>query len=237
MDILNRFKRLTIWNKIGVLGSVASLLGLTIAFWPETQGQQNIEVHGNIIDSNVLQISGLKESHVRDLFSETVNENSKIDSLIKELRTNQESFLNREIVRISKHFPSGYKKESILIAPTELSDRLKKVFALMKKDFTKNISGKEFKRIDSLLAQIQRDEPFFAYIWFYRGLMYSFVRSNETYGAKFLEIAKSYFERADKQFDIFLNREPNNPYLLLYKGMNLTVTNEKKTLGFCINIS
>ena len=42
------------------------------------------------------------------------------------------------------------------------------------------------------------------------------------YGAKFLEIAKSHFERADKLFDIFLIREPNNPYLLLYKGMNLT---------------
>jgi len=222
MDILNRFKRLSMWNKIGVLGSAASLLGLAIAFWPEIQGQQNIEIHGNIVDSNVFQISGLSESQVRDLFSETVNENSKIDSLIKELRTNQKSLLNREIVRISKHFPSGYKKESILIAPTELSDRLKKGFAWMKKNFTKNTSGKEFKRIDSLLVEIQRDEPFFPYIWFYRGLMYSFVRSNKTYGAKFLEIAKSHFERADKLFDIFLIREPNNPYLLLYKGMNLT---------------
>jgi hypothetical protein len=34
MKLLNRYKRLTLWNKIGVIGSLASIIGLLIYFIP-----------------------------------------------------------------------------------------------------------------------------------------------------------------------------------------------------------
>ena len=78
MKLMTRFKRLTLWNRIGVIGSIASIIGilLTIAFWYIPQSPQKSidkdtatkinDIHGIVggVDQNVRQlqrdVSGLQ---------------------------------------------------------------------------------------------------------------------------------------------------------------------------------
>ena len=49
MKIYSRFKKLSVWNKVGVIGSIASIAGLLIAFSiPDDEGEtNNISTSGN----------------------------------------------------------------------------------------------------------------------------------------------------------------------------------------------
>jgi len=124
-----------------------------------------------------------------------------------------------------KYLPNGLKRNNDGIEITNTSKELKKLFNFMKTNFTKAITGKQFKEMNSLLNQILSEEQHFAYAWFYRGLFFSFASVNPEFKDKFSSIAESSFKKADDLFNILLEKHPNDPFLLLYKGMNLTLLN------------
>lgn len=144
---------------------------------------------------------------------------------------------NRE--KYFKYLPNGLKQDNDGVEITNTSRELKRFFDFTKGNFTKTITGKQFKEMNSLLNQILSKEPGFAYAWFYRGLLFSLASVNPEFKDKFSSIAESSFKKADDLFIVLLEKHPNDPYLLLYKGMNLThldrgkesVSYLKKALG------
>ncbi len=124
-----------------------------------------------------------------------------------------------------KYLPNGLKRNNDGIEITNTSIELKRFFNFTKSNFTKTITGKQFKEMNSLLKQILSEEPDFAYAWFYRGLIFSFASINPEFKDKFSSIAESSFKKADDLFNVLLEKHPNDPFLLLYKGMNLTLLN------------
>ena len=150
---------------------------------------------------------------------ETIN---GISSKIEDTRLVQKSIINREIQEASKYYPSGYKLEGFITGPTEISKKLKAVFTFMKENFTKEITGKQFKEINRLLEGIIQTNQLLPYTWFYRGMLFSFIRADEELGNDFYRIGQICFLEADKRFDLLIDRYPENPFLLLYKGMTLT---------------
>ncbi len=123
-----------------------------------------------------------------------------------------------------KYLPNGLNRDKGGIE-TSTSRELKRFFNFTKSNFTKTITGKQFKEMNSLLNQILSEEPDFVYAWFYRGLFFSFASVNPEFKDKFSSIAESSFKKADDLFNILLEKHPNDPFLLLYKGMNLTLLN------------
>lgn len=121
-----------------------------------------------------------------------------------------------------KYLPNGLKWDKDGMKMTNTSTELKKFFHFTKSNFTKTITGKQFKEMNSLLKQILSEEPDFAYAWFYRGLLFSFTSINPEFKDKFSSIAETSFKKADDLFNALLEKHPNDPFLLLYKGMNLT---------------
>jgi len=235
MNIYNRFKRLNVWNKLFVVGATASIIALAIGFWPNHEKQQNIEIYGNLVDSHIIQIQDSNGVEFKKIISGIEEDNKKLESLVQRLTTTEKFLLKREFYRVSNYFPSGYKKETYTIGPTKQSERLKKVFIFINRNFTSQITGKQFKEIDSLLIDIISDEPLLSYAWFYRGLCYSFLRVNRLYSEKIAKIAESNFEKADNIFDLLIEENPEDPYLLLYKGMNLTHLNKGKESVIYLN--
>jgi len=237
MNIYNRFKRLKFWNKLGAIGAIASIIGLSIAIavWLKNGNDQDIEVRGSVVDSYIIQIRDSESVEFGKIISAIERKNRKLDSLAQELKETKTFLLNKELERISKYFPSGYKKETYTLGPSEFSEKLKRVFVFSNRNFGKQITGKQLKEIDSILTEILETEPLFGYGWFYRGLNFTFLRNNKPYGEKFKNIAHTQFNRADNLFSLLLDKYPENPYLLLYKGMNLTHLNRGRESVLYLN--
>ncbi len=133
----------------------------------------------------------------------------------------KESFLSREIKETVKYYPSGYKHEDIFLGPTDISKKLKIVFTFLHSNFSKRISGKQFKEINGVLDSVIQEEQLLPYTWFYKGMLFSYIKDKELEDG-FHKVGIKCFKEADKRFTLLLNKYPKNPFLLLYKGMTLT---------------
>ena len=154
MNIYDRFKRLNIWNKLGAIGAIASIIGLAIVFLPENNKSQYIEIHGDVENSQVIQIQDSNGAEFQKIVSDIEADNNKLTSIVKKLESAEAFILKREIERISNYFPSGYKKEAHIVGPTALSKKLKTLFLFINRNFSKQITGRQFKEIDALLSEI-----------------------------------------------------------------------------------
>jgi tetratricopeptide (TPR) repeat protein len=235
MNIYDRFKRLKLWNKLGAIGAIASILGLVIVFWPGNKKSQNIVICGDVENSQVIQIQDSNGADFQNIISDIVSNNEKLTSIVKKLESAEAFILKREIERVSSYFPSGYRKETHTVGPTTLSKKLKEIFLFINKNFSKQITGRQFKEIESSLSEIISGEPFLSYAWFYRGLIFSFAQYSNSQGDKFKNIANTNFQQAENIFNIVLEKDPENPYLLLYKGMNLTHLNKGAESVYYLN--
>ncbi|MFC1885003.1 hypothetical protein ACFL2O_09545, partial [Thermodesulfobacteriota bacterium] len=142
MNIYERFKRLNIWNKLGVIGAIASIIGLVIGFWPGNKKSQHIEIHGDVENSQIIQIQDSDGAEFQKIISDIEADNKKLEAIVKKLESVEAFILKREIERISSYFPSGYKKETYIVGPTNLSKKLKEVFLFINRNFSKQITGK-----------------------------------------------------------------------------------------------
>lgn len=219
MKLITRFKRLTFWNKLYALGALASIIAL-IFFLLKGDKAPTLKVTGNIIDSNIIQIVG-DVNVVKEIIDSSVKD--KIYSKIRE-----ELLQELKLKETLKYYPSGYTRDGFITGPTEISYNLKKVFSFMYNSFGKTIKGKQFKENDAILKNIIRDEPYLAYAWHYLGLTYAFLSVNDEYRKKAEELSLLYFKKADSLFDALIARNPNDQYLILYKGMNLTYLSRGK---------
>jgi len=53
-------------------------------------------------------------------------------------------------------------------------------------------------------------------------MLFSFLKADKDLEDNFFRIGQKFFIEADKQFNLLLNEYPEDPFLLLYKGMTLT---------------
>ena len=220
MKLKTRFKRLTLWNKLSTLGALASIIALILFFLPKSDKSLKIEVTGNIINSNIIQIVG-DENVIYVIIDSSLKDN--YENKIKE-----ELLQEFKLKETLKYYPSGYKLDGFITGPTEISDSLQKVFSFMKNSFGKTIKGNQFKENDAILKNITRNEPYLAYAWHYLGITYAFLSVNDEYRKKAEELSLLYFEKADSLFDTLIAKKPNDQYLILYKGMNLTYLSKGK---------
>lgn len=140
--------------------------------------------------------------------------------------------LHRE--KLFEYLPNGLKINNDIIEITSTSRELKTFFNFTKSNFTKTITGKQFKEMNSLLNQILSREPDFAYVWFYKGLLFALASINPEFKDKFSSIAELSFKKANDLFNISLEKYPDDPFLLLYKGMNLTCLNRGEESVSCL---
>ncbi|MBI5099153.1 MAG: hypothetical protein HZB30_07920 [Nitrospirae bacterium] len=197
---------------------------------PKDEEQKHMEIRGNVINSQIIQVN-LSEVD----FEKIKSDDRQLESLKQDLKTTKTLIFKKEIETVSSYFPSGYKKENFFIGPTELSEKLKKVFNFVKENFGKQIKGKQFNEIDSLITEIIKDEHLLPYSWFYRGAIYSFISVNNPNSEETKKFAISYLEQADNLFNFLLDKNPENSYLLLYKGMNLSFLNKGRESVLYLN--
>lgn len=57
MKLHQRFHKLTLWNKIGVIGAIASIIGVILFFFSPTNNE-GISIKGDISNSTILQVFG-----------------------------------------------------------------------------------------------------------------------------------------------------------------------------------
>lgn len=233
MNLYSKFKRLKFGKTLGALGAGASIVGLILYFTHQGNNKQIINVQGDIVDSNIIQIIDPSQIDVEALLKKTKKTQAVSNLPLDKLESKDDIFYKHEIERALKYFPSGYKKEKYMlngkeyfnIGPGELNAQLKVIFEFMNQNFGKSITGKQFKQIEKIAHEVVKSEPFFTYGWYYRGLMFAFVGGDKTLVKRFKKIANMHFTRANELFDLLLDKDPQNPYLLLYKGLNLTFLN------------
>lgn len=136
--------------------------------------------------------------------------------------------------KLFKYLPNGLMLDNDNIKMTNTSKELKRFFNFTKDNFTKTVTGKQFKEMNSLIKQILIKEPDFAYAWFYRGLFFSLASVNPEFKDKLSSIAKASFKKADDLFNFSLEKYPDDPFLLLYKGMNLTCLDKGEESISCL---
>lgn len=141
---------------------------------------------------------------------------------IEEDRVFLKSFLNREVHETAKYYPSGYKREGPILGPTDISKKLKIVFKFINDNFSKKITGKQFKEMNKLLEEVIEANPLFPYAWFYRGMLFSFIEADKELENDSFRIGQMCFKEAHERFGLLLNKYPEEPFLVLYKGMTLT---------------
>lgn len=183
--------------------------------------KQRIEIKGNVTDSTINQII-IKGSEAKEILGDIKKQFSELDQRMQNFKEINQIVLNRELKEISKYYPSGYKQEGFMLGPTDMSKKLKKIFIFMNRNFGKQITGKQFKQIDRNIVKILEDEPYFAYGWFYRGMLYAFIKRDEKLGDEFYRISQKFFKIADYQLNLLINKYPGNPFLILYNAMNLS---------------
>lgn len=184
---------------------------------------KELKVHLESLDRKI-QIQESSYGEMREVVKEIIPKFESSETL-------QKLFLSREVQETSKYYPSGYKLEGSILGPTDISRKLKIVFRFMNDNFSEEITGKQFKEINKVLEEVTQVNPLLPYVWFYRGMLFSFVKADKELGDNFFRIGQKYFIEADKRFDLLLNKYPEDPFLLLYKGMTLThLSNGKESI-------
>ncbi len=231
-----KVKNMSPWINIIISGIIVFAAGIWNTYsWMQlqkkkkTEASQNIQIDGNVVSSNIIQIIGSNSEEMNEIFNDIIKSDNELQRRTINI---EKKFYEQQLARISKFYPSGYKKESFMTGPTEISKKLKECFSFMKNNFDGKISVNQFKEINRRFEEILIDEPYLPYIWFYRGVLFSYASASDKTDIKlrekFKEHAINYFIQANKLFDDLIVKNPDNPYIILFKGMTLTFLQKGK---------